>query len=177
MSALALAADGASAPGSVALWLSIAALAVSIGSVLATVSMWRRDGWRLDIVIRHHNLKLASASDPEPGPLASFEARVTNVGRLSCTVADVQVRTRKAGFAGRWDSRRWNARGRYTRYRGLIPDVVGPELPRQLAPSETMTVLFVPQGHMMTAGGPLIRVGATTGGRKFWSPWRLESEI
>jgi hypothetical protein len=159
MSALALAADGASAAGSVALWLSIAALVVSIAAVIVNVSLWRRDGWRLAVTFRYFPAELDTSTGNR------FRATVTNVGRMPCIVADATVRKREEG--GLWR--------RVSDYPDLRPEVVGPELPRTLAPTETMIVFFTHPSPYGRVAYQMIRVSVTTGRRQFRSPWLADS--
>jgi hypothetical protein len=99
MSALALAAGAAAAPGWVA-WLSIPALVVSIATVVVTVSLWRRDGWRLAVTPLE---RVSEARDDEGRLIRRYKAKVTNVGRMPCIVADVEVRKRGRGFLRSFD--------------------------------------------------------------------------
>jgi hypothetical protein len=160
MSALALAADAAAAPDWVARWLGIAGLVVSIGTVAVTVSLWRRDGWKLAV----------TCWPAERGRSDGYLATVTNVGRMPCIVASVAVRYHEERFLRR----------RPHAYLELRSEVDGPELPRTLAPTETMRVLFFPDTRLSRQGprppGRTRRVQAVviTGRRQFRSSWRPE---
>ena len=70
--------------------LAIGSLAVSITTVVVTVLLWRRDGWKVRV---------------EADPL-NYGATVTNDGRMPCTVQMISFELRYPGVDG---SRYWFA--------------------------------------------------------------------
>ena len=143
----------ASDPAWPALWISVGALAVSIITVLVTVVLWHRDGWRVSVSVGQWN------SGREPTTIA---AHITNVGRMSCVIQNISIRT-----------------GALKRPRGLYLKTLTValntgKLPKTLAPTETVVAML---------GGPDVlvkgwfRVVVTSGNRLYPSAWTNPMEV
>jgi hypothetical protein len=190
MSALALAADAASAPDWVARWLAIAGLVVSIVTVVVTVSLWRRDGWKLDVVMvpaanRENDPEAGWANlygpPQQPGDRPVLEvlrteddvvakAKLINVGRMPCVVGDLSLWTRRAlPRTTLFDDLFIHGRGhRMWSEVGLDRG----SLPLTLAPTEAVTVTLTASTQL--APEPAwFRVTAAVGGRLFSSFWAV----
>ncbi len=163
MSALTLAADAASAPDWVARWLGIAGLAVSILTVVVTVMLWRRDGYRLAVVTSQRSTSSSTSRD------RYFQsyclAEVINIGRMDCVVTQIRLRYRRHG---RWF---WHSRPAGHSYEPDSGDSETSPTSRTLTPTEKIDLRFsFPQDFFYTP--TQYRVEVVTGRRRFASRWR-----
>jgi hypothetical protein len=175
MSALALAADAASAPDWVARWLGIAGLVVSVVTVFVTVSLWRRDGWRLSVLIVEAYGGLPPVGKGLRGLLPAagsagmgldttrsefYQVKVTNTGRMPCVVSEIGLRYRAPT----------TARGvRFALSQEIELD--SGKLPVTLAPTETFMVDVRMRQTPTNSAGVRWAVGVTSGTRRFTSQW------
>jgi hypothetical protein len=155
MVGFALAAAAASNPAWAALWISVGALAVSIVTVLVTVVLWRRDGWRVSVAVGRNYSR-----DGE----TTICAYITNVGRMPCVIRDISIR-RGAPKGSRISG---------NRLRLLTVDLNDGKLPKTLAPTERVTAVL--GGRDVLRSG-WFRVVVTSGNRLYRSAWTDPSEV
>ena len=112
-------AHAASSADWVARWTAIASLLVSFASVIVTVSLWRRDGWRVTVYASGHTVGDGTAY---------IQAVATNKGRLPGTVADLRVELRHGigGLRGRRSAVLRNESERPGGSRQLFPKALAP---------------------------------------------------
>lgn len=153
MTGFALEAKTASDPAWAALWISIGALAVSIVTVLVTVVLWRRDGWRVSVTVG------PTFFQGEP----TIRAYITNVGRMPCVIGDISIRT------GSLKGRRIHG----IRLKLLTVDLDG-GMPRTLAPTETVIAVL---GGRQVLVSDWFRVVVISGNHQYPSAWTNPSEV
>jgi hypothetical protein len=102
-------------------WIAFVSLLISFASVIVTVHLWRRSGWRLWVQAFD-----AGRRDGKQ----EIEAKITNTGRLSVVVTDVGI----------WVDYYYSLSRRSERYSPA--DLVGEPLPRTLAPSESLEARY-----------------------------------
>jgi hypothetical protein len=176
MSALALAAATSAPPDWIARWLGVAGLVASVISVIVTVTLWRRDGWRLSVVLipaseRRNNAEAGwgyeygapSQWEQRPAQVGYhgendriFRVKVINTGRMSCVVSDVALWGANV-FPVRWGSRLYSE-----------VKLDHGDLPRTLEPTEAVIVTLTGNAKM---NANQYRVGAAVGRHQFFTGW------
>jgi hypothetical protein len=123
-------------------------------SVWTTVTLWRRDGWRIHVVA----YRVSSHARPEdPGVVYSH---IANIGRMPCIVQDVVLR--------RTGGTRWQRDRPYVYSERMVPSV---DLPKTLQPTEDMDVRIKLDRNWRPGLAGSYRLVVTAGRRHFNSQW------